>query len=449
MKLKETITVSEFVSKIKSVVNLEPQFKNVSIVGELSNFTHHNSGHFYFSIKDKEATLSAVMFRSHAQRVKFKPKQGDKVVIMGDLDVYKATGRIQMMVRQMNLDGLGDLYAEFERLRTHLQKQGLFDVEHKKAIPLYPKKIGVITGENSAAAADMHTTLSNRWPLAKVTYYYSLVQGEFAKDALIEALEKADNDGLDVIIMARGGGSIEDLWPFNEEELVYKIFEAKTPIITGVGHESDITLVDYVADYRAATPTAASVKATPDIHQLYEDLRNYKNAMYRSTVSLLTKEKTHLENIQSKHVFKRPEAIFDRYYMALDIFNAKLSSQTNLFVQYQNKLAHYNVAFIHNINQKVAQNSLAIENFNKEIMHLIDDRLNNQKYQLSKLYQTFDLLNPFKLMQKGYAIATLEDHTLQSIEDVKLNDTIKIQLKDGTLMSKVIDIKGDKDERKI
>ena len=467
MMQKDTLSVSEFVYKIKNVVNDEPQFQNVAIVGELSNFTAHGSGHFYFSIKDDKASMRAVMFRSNSFKVKFKPKDGDKVVVIGSLDLYPQSGQIQMVIRQMNLDGLGDLYIEFEKLKKELSEKGFFDESHKKKIPEYPKNIGIITGENTAAHADMKRTAQERWPYATIHYFHSLVQGEFAKDDLIKQVKNADAKGLDVIIMARGGGSIEDLWPFNELELVIEVFNSKTPIISGIGHESDTTLVDYVSDYRAATPTAAVVVATPDAKEIKESLRNTKNNMYRSTVTKLNDQKRELEAIQNTRTFKNPNTLFDTHYMTLDLLNSKLISRTNLFHQTQKEIERLNQGYYENLNRKffvyhhelkmidkdhitmiqnlIQRKKQAYLDLEPKLIQHLDLKLNDSKQALIQLFNKFDLLSPFKIMKRGYGILSKNDRVIKTIQDVKENEVIDIRLEDGFIEAQVLKIKGEQE----
>ncbi len=468
MMKNETISVSEFVSKIKSVVSYEPQFQNVAIVGEISNFTAHRSGHFYFSLKDDKSSIRAVMFRSQSSQVKFKPKDGDKVIVICSLDVYEQTGAIQLYVRQMNLDGLGDLHIEFERLKKELYEKGIFDDSHKKALPLYPTSIGIITGKDTAAYADMKRTVEERWPVAKVNYYFSMVQGEYAKDDLIKNLKQADENNHDVIVIARGGGSIEDLWPFNELELIITTYNANTPIVSGVGHESDTSLLDYVSDYRAATPTAAIVAATPSKDDIHETLRNYKNAMYRSTVNHLRNEKTKLANIQNTRTFKNPMTLLDSHYMNLDMFNAKLLHHTNMFhkassdidrlvQKYQNSLDRHIYHTRSNLNTLkstivkypelyIAKEQAKLNVLDSFLEKDILDTLQNERYKLNTLLNKFDLLNPFAIMKRGYGIISENDKIIRSIEDVQIGNDIQIALNDGKILTKVQDVKGNNND---
>ena len=331
MSDKQVLSVTEFMNYLKGVLTDIPFFRNVSIVGEISNFTAHRSGHFYFSLKDDDSIIKVVMFRTASQRVLFKPKNGDRVVLRGSLNVYTASGDVQFYANAMILDGLGELYLRFEHLKKDLMEKGYFEESLKKPLPKYPKSIAIISGEGSAAYADIVRTLKERWPYANVTDYFSYVQGEQAIDDLSKSIQLADGDDHDVIILARGGGSLEDLWAFNEIKVIMAVLTSKTPIVSGVGHESDVTLVDFVADYRAATPTAAAVIATPHMDQVFSNLRDLNNGMYLSVTKKIKSEKVHLTYFNSSKTMTQPESIFDTYYYKLDLLNSKLLSNTKIF----------------------------------------------------------------------------------------------------------------------
>lgn len=467
MSQKDTLSVSQFISMIKTVVNYEPQFQNVAIVGEISNFTAHRSGHFYFNLKDEKANIKAIMFRSNTSSVKFKPQNGDKVVVVGSLDVYEAGGTIQLYVRKMQRDGLGDLHIEFERLKKELFEKGYFEEALKKKLPLYPKSIGIITGKDTAAHADMARTIQQRWPYAKVSYYFSLVQGEYAKQDLVKNLQEADGKH-DVLVIARGGGSIEDLWPFNELEVVLVVSALKTPLISGVGHETDTTLVDYVSDYRAATPTAAAVAATPSQVEIKESLRNYKNQFYRSTVLTYRKHQTELQSLLNMRSFKNPNTLLDRHYMRLDLINSKLLSHTNIFsqtkteierkrhhsqtqvnrllTQHKHQLEKYQNYIQNQSEQHFSKSQYELKRSKTQLIQLINKRFNKEQMLLHNLYHKFDLLNPFSIMKRGYGIIKDDNQVIRSIEDIKIGSNLNIQIQDGSIMATVHDKKGKNHE---
>ena len=261
-------SVSALVHYIKQTLDNDIRIQSILIKGEISNFTNHRSGHWYFTLKDARSKISCVMFSSHARRCNILLKEGMKVIVTASVSMYEAGGSVQLYVTAVRSDGLGDLFLQLEEVKKKLAAQGLFDPQKKKPLPQYPMRIGVITAKTGAAVQDILTTISRRWPLAEVVVYPSLVQGIQASGAIVENLRKADQGGHDVILLARGGGPIEDLWCFNEEAVARAVFAMHTVIVTGVGHETDTTLVDYVSDARAPTPTAAAELITPDLEEV-------------------------------------------------------------------------------------------------------------------------------------------------------------------------------------
>lgn len=263
--MSEYLSVSTLTKYIKYKFDQDPHLQSILLKGELSNFKKHSSGHLYFNVKDKNSVISAMMFKGNASKLTFDPKEGDEVLLEARVSVYERRGNYQIYVNKMEIDGIGNLYQKLEQLKEKLNKQGIFNQNHKKAIPRFPKKIAILTADTGAAIRDIHTTIDSRYPLVEKISISTLVQGINAKNDIIEKIKYADTLGVDTIILGRGGGSIEDLWNFNEEEVVRAIYECHTPIISAVGHETDFTLSDFVADMRAATPTQAAVIATPEI----------------------------------------------------------------------------------------------------------------------------------------------------------------------------------------
>ena len=280
MQNPQYLTVSALTQYIKVKLENDQHLKKVLLKGEISNFKRHSSGHFYFSLKDDKASISVMMFQTYAKTIQFEPKEGDKVLVEGYISVYEARGTYSLSLYQMTLDGIGDLYLKYEKLKKEFEAMGYFSPDIKKPIPKFPKAIGVITSPTGAVIQDIKTTVSRRYLLTKVILYPVLVQGEGSKDDLVKKIRQANKDNLvDVIILGRGGGSIEDLWSFNEAEVVMAIYESKIPIITAIGHETDTTLSDYVSDLRAATPTAAAELATPNTVDLLNDIKEKRRLL--------------------------------------------------------------------------------------------------------------------------------------------------------------------------
>ena len=290
-------SVSYLLNSIKSTLDQNVLLKSFWVKGEISNFTAHSSGHWYFSLKDEQARISCIMFQGYTKDVLFRPKNGDKVLVRGSITVYNLQGQLQCSVFSMQNDGLGDLFIQFEMLKKKLFEEGLFDEKFKKPLPKYPLSIGIITGDNTAALQDILKVLNHRWPIADICVYPCIVQGEQASASIIKQLKIADTKH-DVLILARGGGSIEDLWAFNNEKLARVIFDLYTPIVTGVGHETDTTIVDLVSDFRAPTPTGAAQIATPDSSVVNSVITRSRNDLIRMMKEQLSSRFTQLNQIK-------------------------------------------------------------------------------------------------------------------------------------------------------
>ena len=292
----EIFSVAQLTGYIKDLIEEDGYLQNVTVKGEISNFIAHRSGHWYFTLKDENSQIKAVMFRGSNMRVNFKPEDGHKVVLQGKVSVYEGRGEYQIYATAMKRDGLGDLYVAFEEMKARLMAEGLFDMQYKKPLPSFPSKIGVITSANGAAVRDIKNIASRRCPSVQLVLYPALVQGAGTEDSLIQALDYFENEyKVDTIIIGRGGGSIEDLWGFNSERLARKIFSMQTPVISAVGHETDFTICDFVADLRAPTPSAAAELTVPDINGLLQDLDRRYDRLTECMQDILSDEKERLE----------------------------------------------------------------------------------------------------------------------------------------------------------
>ena len=412
------ITISDLNRYIKAKFDIDSNLNNVYLKGEISNFKHHTRGHFYFTLKDENSRLSAVMFNFNASKVGFEPEDGMKVLVSGRISVYEATGSYQIYVNTMEMDGIGNLYLEFEKLKKKLASEGLFNKEHKKLIPKYPKTIGIITAPTGAAIRDILSTIKRRYPIAKTILFPALVQGEGAKESVTKQLKKAQEYDLDVIICGRGGGSIEDLWCFNEEMVARAIYESKIPVISAVGHEIDFTIADFVADLRAPTPTGAAEMAVPNI----TDLNNLFNQLkIRATKAIQNKidgTENRLKTVTSKQILKNPLSIYEIKEQRLD----NLLDRLQLFIA--NKLKEDNLRY-----HKIIDNKLL-----KEPTKILE----NKEYQFNILLKTVTILNPMKLLDSGYSIVKNKNEVITSVKLVNVNDVINIALKDGTIDAKIV-----------
>ena len=415
--VEEYITVSKVTDYIGELIGSDSNLKHVFIKGELSNVKLYRSGHLYFTLKDEESQIRGVMFGAR-YKLKFKPKDGMKVLIEGKIEVYKNYGTYQLYVSEISKDGIGDLHRKYEELKEKLNKEGLFDDSHKKKIPNFPKRIGVVTAANGAAIRDIITTIKRRWPLCKVLLFPSLVQGDKAAENIVYQIKRSEKFNLDTLIVGRGGGSIEDLWSFNEEIVARAIYDCNTPVISAVGHEIDFTIADFVADFRAATPTAAAEIAVPP----YEEIKNGINQLsLRANLAInktLDENKSKLDNIVSKQLFTAPCELYAPKEMMLDNVVRRLQhSSESLIMRNKNKL-------------DLLKNSNVLKNPE----NIIKNQKENYLLQLSKL----EILNPLNTLKRGYTLAKIEGKVVSSAKQLKSGDDLEVEFEDGNVNTKVI-----------
>lgn len=394
------LSVSQVNIYIKALLDEIPQVKNVYICGEISNFKHYyNSGHMYFTLKDDKSQLKAVMFKNDNYRLKFTPENGMKVICFGQVGVYERDGVYQLYCRDMQPDGVGALTIAFEQLKVQLAEEGLFDEEHKKAIPKYPQKIGVATSKMGAAVEDIKNVISRRYPLCEIIIVPTMVQGESAAQDIADSIRFIDeNLGVDTIIVGRGGGSLEDLWAFNTEIVARAVYACKTPIISAVGHETDFTISDFVSDMRAPTPSAAAELAVPDIKSLIFQLNNYSVSIEKS----------------------------------LDF---KISQCENSIKRYKDFFSKSNVdLFYANIRDKMAQ-------YNEKLKDSITRIIENQTNTLSKNAEMLDNLSPLKILSRGYSVVKNEKSDIVTdSENINVGDNVEIILSNGAFKATVNEV---------
>lgn len=412
------LTVTALTRYIKYKIDSDEHLRQVFLRGEISNFKSHTTGHLYFSLKDETSKINAIMFNTNAKKIEFKPADGMKVLIVGRISVYEATGNYQIYVDEMIQDGIGNLYLEFEKLKKKLAEEGLFDKSKKKSIPLFPEKIGIVTAPTGAAIKDILSTIKRRYPVSKTYLFPSLVQGEFAKDDIVKKIKLAQTYDLDVLIVGRGGGSIEDLWPFNEEVVARAIFDCKIPVISAVGHEVDFTIADFVADLRAPTPTGAAELAVPNIFDVIKQINNLKIRLNENINTKINYQKLKLDSIKSSFVIKNPMLMYENKKQKIDQLFENLNK--NIFINVSKKRME-----LDNIkNHYILKNPIVL--------------YEKKKDYLSNLIQKLELVNPLNILKKGYTLTYVEDKLIKNIKDVKIDDTIKIRLSDGFIISKVI-----------
>ena len=418
------LTVSAITRYLKAKFDVDENLQTVFLKGEISNFKAHTTGHFYFSLKDESSKINAIMFRSNASKVLFKPMDGMKVLVTGRISVYEAMGSYQIYVDEMLEDGVGNLYIAYEQLKEKLQKEGLFNKTHKKKIPKIPKRVGIVTASTGAAIRDIITTIKRRFPICETILFPTLVQGENAKDDIVRNIEMAQNYDLDVLIVGRGGGSIEDLWPFNEEVVARAIYNSKVPIISAVGHEVDFTIADFVADLRAPTPTAAAELAVPNMSDLKKYISQLSIRLNESVLKRVNYLKLYLDSIKNSFVIKNPMIMYENKKQSLDLMNSKL-----------NDLMLGKVDRLKNEMEKIKKSYVLT---NPKLLY--KDKILEVKNIIEKL----ELLNPLNILNRGYSITYLNSLALKSVKEVKENDLLDIKLTDGVIQSKVINVKEDK-----
>ncbi len=435
---KQYLTVSTLNHYLKAKLDEDSHLQKIFIQGEISNLKYHQSGHIYFTLKDDKSRINAVMFAGYASKLNMKLQDGLKVLIVGSLSVYEAAGNFQLYVYKIELDGLGQLYLAYEQLKKKLYLEGIFDDKHKLNPPLYPKKIGVICAKPSAALEDIIKTIQTRYPIANVLVFPALVQGNKAYEDIIRKIDLAINEGVDVLIIARGGGSIEDLWNFNNEELVRKVYNTNIPIISGVGHESDITLIDYVADRRAPTPTAAAALAVPDKNEVLEGIENTINYIQTLLNHKISYNRQQIVQLENHHFFVQPQNMLNDYYQKIDTMLVKMNNCTkNMLVDYQNKYKIYYTSLRHLTIKFVDESKINLNNFQNQMKQNVLSQFNTKNLDYQNLIQQLDLVSPLNVLKRGYSLVSQDDQLVTKSTQVKVNDELTVQLKQGKLLVNV------------
>lgn len=436
-------SVASLLQFIKLKLDNDPILASVWLKGELSNFTAHRSGHWYFTIKEENARISCVMFSNQASKVGFIPKEGDKVLLRASVSLYAPQGQLQLYVTQMQHEGLGDLYQKFEALKKKLHAEGWFEEGRKKALPKYPKTIGVISGKETAALQDILTTLKKRWPSANINFYPSLVQGNLAADQIIDRLRQADADDNDVLILARGGGSIEDLWPFNEERLARCIVALKTPLIAGIGHETDVTIADLVSDFRAPTPTGAAQAAVRDQNEVRMELSQLKVRAYNAMVQLYRAKTLGYAPLKNYPAWQNPDLLWQDAAVNLTMATQRLTVLSSKVSAQRERLQSLSAALLSD-GSRVQNLKREIWLKNREILLQKSLRLGEkERFQMQRTLSVLNALSPLAVLERGYAIPFLDGKVVKSTDDVKVGDELRIRMMNGNLRANVLEKETD------
>ncbi len=396
MKYAEmAITVSDLNQYMKNKIAEDEYLSNILVKGEISNFKNHYTGHMYFTLKDEKSLIKCIMFKSYAQKLNFMPKDGMKVFLLGGVSVFERDGVYQIYVKVMEEDGLGDLYTKYQELKNKLEEQGLFDEEHKMIIPKMPKVIGVLTSQTGSVIKDIMNVATRRNPNVVIRLLPVPVQGEGAAEKIADGIAYMNRNKLaDVLILARGGGSLEDLWPFNEEIVAHSIYHSEIPIISAVGHETDFTISDFVADLRAPTPSAAAELAVPDVYEVKQKIMTYQNQLRMALMKKVQIMKLRYEKSMSSFVFKEPTRRIQENYIRID----------------------------HQVKQ--------LENF-------IQTRQEQEKTKYGKLVAKLDAYSPLKTLARGYSITQKEGKVITKQAELDLGDVVEIRFMDGSRQAKI------------
>ena len=413
------LKISDLNNYIKKILDNDAFLNKVYLKGEISNFKNHTRGHLYFTLKDDTSRINAVMFYGNASKLTFVPEDGMNVLVEGRISAYPASGSYQIYVDNMQPDGLGALYIEYEALKKKLASEGLFASEHKKPIPKYPNRIGVITASTGAAVKDIMSTIKRRYPICEAILFPCLVQGKQAAQDIAKQIKRADEYGVDTIIVGRGGGSIEDLWAFNEEIVAHAIYDCMTPVISAVGHEIDWTIADYVADLRAPTPTGAAEMAVPTVLDVNNLLNNLKIRLNKNIKNMVNTKFIKWRSLKNNFILKNPMAMYEVKEQKLDTLLDFLTKDIkNILQTNEAKLKELKVSYVF-----------------KNPMSLFDKKRND--YTL--LINTLKLVNPLGILEKGYSLVDINGHIIKNSSEVSIDDILNIRLREGKIKAKVIE----------
>lgn len=394
-------SVSELNNYVKGILDSNENLKYLFVEGEISNYKAHYSGHLYMTVKDETSAIKAVMFAGNASKLRFKPENGMKILAFGTVSLFPRDGSYQLYISDMQPDGVGALSIAYEQLKKKLEAEGLFAPQHKKPIPAFPERVGVITSSTGAAIQDIFNVLGRRYPVAEIVVRSAQVQGEGAAQDIACAIKEFNAlNGADVLIVGRGGGSIEDLWAFNEEVLARAVFESRIPVISAVGHETDYTICDFVADMRAPTPSAAAELAVPDIAELKSDLISNKQYLYNLVKNRIDFEKNKLRTIEKSGALRDPLLKIN-------------DSRRNLVY------------------------------LSERLTDLTQKSVDNNRIRFSRLAGKLDALSPLKVISRGYALVSSDKGIVKSVDNINVGDDLKIELSDGSFNATVTDVNGD------
>lgn len=442
MENSRYLSVGALTRYLKYKFDQDPYLTRVFLKGELSNVKRHTSGHVFFAIKDEQSVVRAIMFSRNAGSLNFKPEEGQSVLIEGRVSIFESSGQYQVYVEKMEMDGIGILFEKLEQDRKQLAEKGYFDARHKKALPRYPRTITIISSETGAAVRDMITTLERRYPLVSVTVINTLMQGPRSRQAVIDNLDYADQQKNDVIILARGGGSIEDLWTFNERDVALKIFEMSTPVITGIGHETDTTLVDFIADMRAATPTAAAEMAVPDQQDILERLRQSENLVSRRLSQKLDVIRSRLDTLGSYYKLKNPDLLYDQQAEKLVNLKDTLDDRMhNVIKDSSYRLSSIKGSIRYNTPEpEIKRGTEALMERRSQLDRAMRIRAIDSRKGLTRMVESLNTLSPTNVLLRGYSFTTHDGRIVKDAHQLEVGDEVQSTFAEGSIVSKVTEV---------
>ncbi len=423
---EQPLSVTALTRYIKYKFDKDEHLKDVLIKGEISNFKHNVRGHFYFTLKDEKASIKAVMFRSDASGVIFKPKDGMTVLLRGYVSVFEVAGSYQIYVKSMDEVGLGNLYQQYLQLKATLEKEGYFDDAHKQPIPTLPRQIGVLTSATGAAVRDIINIINRRFPMSKIVVYPTTVQGVNAKDEIAKNIARADKDPNDVLIVGRGGGSIEDLWAFNERIVAQAIYDASTPIIASIGHETDFTISDFVADKRAPTPSGAAEIAVPDQMTFKRDIESAKNRLYDALRRIVRFKRERLVSQKDRYVFKDPQRLIEKPATQLESLQHRLTQSSPA--------------------SRLKDNTKNLETLNTALNKAYERLIVSKTQALNDKTNRLKVQDPRLIVKQGYTLAKKAGNIVKSVQDISVGDTLEMEFQDGAITVDVKEIKEENHE---
>ncbi|MFC7394232.1 exodeoxyribonuclease VII large subunit [Scopulibacillus cellulosilyticus] len=437
MAQERYISVSALTRYLKRRLESDLHLQDVWLRGEISNFKKHSRGHMYLTLKDKHSRVQSVMFSSQNKKLLFQPEDGMKVLVRGEISVYEPYGQYQLYIKEMQQDGIGNLYLAFEALKKKLSEQGLFAEEKKKPLPAIPNEIGVITSPTGAAIRDIFTTVKRRFPAARITVFPVLVQGDKAASSIARAIKDANVRGsIDVLIVGRGGGSIEELWAFNEEIVAQSIYDSMVPVISAVGHETDFTIADFVADIRAATPTAAGELAVPHVEELKNRIDDRLSRLTYAIKKKVEREKEKLQRLRESYAFRYPEQLMRQKEQDLDRLMMQLTKYTKRHMQLKRDKAQQSLRLLykHHPAEQMKLSKKRLEELSERLNRSMKLQNKQKQSDLKQLLGQLNALSPLKVMERGYSLAYDEQKQLvKTVKQVQPGDPLTIKLSDGTL----------------